>query len=352
MPRWLSEGISVYEEGREDATWGHKLNPRFRAMILGSELTPLSQLSSAFLGAKSPLHLQFAYYESSLAADYLVQSFGLPVLKAILDDLGAGQTINETLPRRTKTTLEQLDRNFAKFARERAEKVAPELTWDEPDLPVDADSAAVSLWLDKHPKSFWGWRRLGTRLVTEQKWPQAQEVLDRLKALYPEYIGPENAYMLLAAVHRHSSNRSAESAVLEELAARDGDASAAFLRLIDLDQAAGDWKSLARNARRLMAVNPLVPSPHRALARASEELGDRAEAVTAYRALALCDDSDPAGVHYRLARLLQESGKYNEARREVLKSLEEAPRFLDAHRLLLELTDRRQIDGASPPKFP
>jgi len=347
MPRWLSEGISVYEEGCQDPTWGTKLNPRFRAMILGSELTPLSRLSSAFLGAKSSLHLQFAYYESSLAVDFLVRSFGLPVLKDVLDDLGAGQTINETLPRRTKTTLEELDRSFAKFAQERARSVAPLLTWEEPDLPEGADSTALAGWLDKHPKSFWGWRRLGARLVTEEKWERAREVLERLKALYPDYVGPENAYMLLANVHRHLSNPSAERDVLDELAARDGDASAAYLRLIEIDLAAKDWQGLTKNAQRLLAVNPLVASPHRALARAAEELGERDVAVAAYRATALLDDTDPAAVHYHLARLLDQSGKNDEARREVLKSLEEAPRFLDAHRLLLELTDRRQPAAAS-----
>ena len=41
-------------------------------MILGDELTPLSQLSSAFLAAKTPLHLQFAYFESALAVEFLV----------------------------------------------------------------------------------------------------------------------------------------------------------------------------------------------------------------------------------------------------------------------------------------
>ncbi|MGO9922391.1 MAG: tetratricopeptide repeat protein [Isosphaeraceae bacterium] len=347
MPRWLSEGISVYEEGCQDPAWGTKLNPRFRAMILGSDLTPLSRLSSAFLGAKSPLHLQFAYYESSLAVDFLVRSFGLPALKGVLDDLGAGQTINETLPRRAKTTLEELDRSFAKFARERASSVASELTWEEPDLPDGADSSALAAWLDKHPRSFWGWRRLGMRLVTEEKWQRAQEVLERLKALYPDYVGPENAYMLLATVHRRLSSQSAEHKVLEELAARDGDASAAYLRLIELDLAAKDWQGLAKNAQRLLAVNPLVPSPHRALARAAEELGERELAVAAYRATALLDDTDPAAVHYHLARLLKQSGKRDEACREVLKSLEEAPRFLDAHRLLLELTDRRQPAAAS-----
>ncbi len=78
MPRWLSEGISVHEEGRADPAWGMALNPRFRAMILGDDLTPLSQLSSAFLAPKTPLHLQFAYFESALAVDFLVERFGLP----------------------------------------------------------------------------------------------------------------------------------------------------------------------------------------------------------------------------------------------------------------------------------
>ena len=55
-------------------------------------------------------------------------------------------------------------------------------------------------------------------------------------------------------------------------------------------------------------------------------------------------------MHYRLAKLLRQAGKTDEARREVLKSLEEAPRFLDAHRLLLELVgpDKAAAPGTHP----
>jgi tetratricopeptide (TPR) repeat protein len=349
MPRWLSEGISVYEERREDPAWGMALNPRFRAMILGDGLTPLSGLSSAFLAPKTALHLQFAYYESSLAVEFFVERFGLPALKGLLDDLGAGMSINEALPRRTKKSLDQIDGDFARFARERAERIAADVTWEEPDLPEDASSAAVSAWLDKHPKSFWGWRRLAARLVVEEKWAKAKEVLEKLKGLYPEYVGADNAYILLATVYRRLKEPAAEHKVLEELAMKEGDAGPAYLRLMAMDEAAGDWRGLAKNARRLLAVNPLIPAPHRSLARAAEQLGERDEAVTAYRALAMLDDTDPAEVHFHLAKLLRQAGKPQEARREVLKSLEEAPRFLDAHRLLLELTEKDSPATVSPP---
>ena len=49
------------------------MNPQYREMILGGEMTPVSQLSSAFLAPKTPLHLQFAYFESSLVVEYLVE---------------------------------------------------------------------------------------------------------------------------------------------------------------------------------------------------------------------------------------------------------------------------------------
>ena len=59
---------------------------------------------------------------------------------------------------------------------------------------------------------------------------------------------------------------------------RDGDASPAYLRLMEMAEAEGDWRALGENARRQLAVNPLIPAPFRGLARASEELGASDEA--------------------------------------------------------------------------
>ena len=123
MPRWLSEGISVYEERQADSRWGQSMNPRYREMIVGGQLTPVSQLSAAFLQPPSPLHLDFAYFESSLVVEYIVARHGLEVLKRILSDLGDGLSIETALGRNVGSPV-NLDAEFEKYAREQAEGLA------------------------------------------------------------------------------------------------------------------------------------------------------------------------------------------------------------------------------------
>src|SRR2546423_10405555 len=77
MPRWLSEGISVYEERQADPAWGMRLNAHYRAMIKKDGLTPVGSLSAAFLAPKTSDHLQFAYLESSLVVEYIVSRYGI-----------------------------------------------------------------------------------------------------------------------------------------------------------------------------------------------------------------------------------------------------------------------------------
>jgi tetratricopeptide (TPR) repeat protein len=352
MPRWLSEGISVYEERQADATWGQSMTPQYREIILSGKMTPVSRLSSAFLSPPSPLHLQFAYYESSLVVEYLIEKFGMDALQNILSDLGEGSDINEALIRHT-VPLGRLDADFAKFARERAEALAPESTWEKPKLPPGANSQALAKWLEQHPRSVPGLVRLSRQLLVERKFREALAAAQRLKEVYPDGTETESCYAIIAAAHRGLGDVAEERGALEELAARDSDAAPAYLRLMEIGEGEGNWESVAQNARRMLAVNPLVAAPHRYLARAAEKLGHRDEAIGAYKALLLFDTTDAAQAHFRLAQLLRDADNRAAAKRHVLQALEEAPRFLDAHRLLLELesgvpaaTGQAALEGA------
>jgi tetratricopeptide (TPR) repeat protein len=345
MPRWLSEGISVYEERQADPSWGESMDAIYRNMVLGGDLTPVSQLSGAFLQPPSPVHLQFAYYESSLVVEYLVEKHGLATLKKILVDLAADTPINVALQRHV-TPLETLDAQFAAFARQRAEGLAAGADWEPADLPADSDAEALAEWNRQHPNNLAGLRLLAAEWIKQQQWQKAQPPLEQLIHLYPEDTSADNGYRLLARVHQELKDASAERAVLEKLAALDDDAVDVYRRLSELCEQAEDWQGVARNAERILAVNPLLRAPHRELAQAAERLGDRRRAIQAYRAVLRLDPTDPAETHYRLAQLLKEQGDLTAARRQVLMALEEAPRFRDAHRLLLELVEGSAAESA------
>jgi len=340
MPRWLSEGISVYEESQKNPTWGQHMNAQYRQMILAGELTPISKLSGAFLAPPTHMHLEFAYYESSLAVEYLITKYGLDTLKAILADLGKGESINQTIEKHTDK-LDTLEKEFAQFVTRRAESLAPNLDWDVPDDLTDPNHPPPTpgQWLKTHPNSLWALTEQATQLIRQQKWEQAKTPLRKLIELYPNSIEPDSPYLLLARVHQKLDETDHEYNVLNELASRSPDALTAYERLVQLAAAKNDFHDVVIHARRYIAVNPLLGKMYFQLGRAYESLDEKPQAVKSYERLLHLDPADPVDIHYRLARLLKDT-RPDRAKRHVLLALADAPRFRDAHKLLLELTNK------------
>jgi tetratricopeptide (TPR) repeat protein len=146
---------------------------------------------------------------------------------------------------------------------------------------------------------------------------------------------------MLARVYRELGETNAERQIQSRVAMEDDEALPAYQRLMELAAAGGEWEEVERSARRYLAVNPLVELPYRFLAQAAEHRQETRIGIEAYRALLALEPSDPAEVHYQLARLLYRSGD-RQARRHLLQALEEAPRYRAALDLLL------QMNGESP----
>ncbi|MGI8604701.1 MAG: tetratricopeptide repeat protein [Verrucomicrobiales bacterium] len=343
MPRWLSEGISVYEERQANPAWGEHMTPQYREIILkGDDLTPLSRLSAAFLAPKSPLHLQFAYFESSLVVEFIIDRFGIGSLKAVLADLAEGREINQSLAKHV-APMDRLDPDFAVYARKLAEEMSPGLDWIKPapDLLATAAENELEAWAKEHPFNYWVLIRQATRLIEEKKWAEAKIPLKSLAERYPGETGAESSWALLGTVHRELGEASEEIAVLNHLAEIDSANPEIYLRLMDLYAARGDWASVEREGQRYLAVNPLMPKPYRHLAEAAEKTGNVATAIEALKTLIVLDPPNPSEVHFQLARLLHQTGN-PAARRHVLMALEDAPR----HRAALSLLEQLAGDSA------
>jgi tetratricopeptide (TPR) repeat protein len=105
------------------------------------------------------------------------------------------------------------------------------------------------------------------------------------------------------------------------------------------------------NAEYFTSVNPLAHTPYHRIAEARAATGDKAAAIRAYRTLLALNPPDQPEVHYRLARALHSAGDAG-AKRELLLALEEAPRFREAHALLLEMEAKAPKAPAKPATKP
>ncbi len=349
MPRWLSEGISVYEERQADKTWGQVMNPKYREMILGDGFVPMSNLSGAFLSPPSPLHLQFAYFESSLAVQYLVEKHGQDTLKRVLVDLGAGLPINESLARYAGS-LETLDADFAAYARKQAQALAPDADWSVPELPRRASSTMIGAWLNDHPRNYGALSRFARQLMNESKWEEAKSPLEEMRKLYPQDETASGSLSMLAEVYRELKDTEKERAALEQLAELSDDDVEMLSRLTELASKAEDWHSVKKHSSHWLAVNPLAPLPHLAAVAAAEALNDDSSAMDGLRALLLLEPFDPAEIHLKLAGVLERKGDLAEAKRHALLALEETPRYRAAHQRLLAIVEKMGENSAQEAK--
>ena len=340
MPRWLSEGISVYEERQANPAWGERMNLAYREMILHGQLTALSELSGAFLAPKNGQSLQFAYFESSLIVEYIVQQYGLDSLKQILKDLGDGKEVYAATAAHT-SPLPDLEKKFAAYARSQAENLAPGVDLEKP--PPNQSEAEAAAWKQKHPKNYYARFEQAQKLIEDKNWTEAKTVLQPLATDYAGERRADNPLWLLSIAERHLGNTNAELATLQKFSEHETDFVDLYVRLIEITRSRQDWPAVIKYAQQLLAINPLIATPYAALAEAGVASGQNDVAINANRKLLLLDPPDAVKVHFQLAHLLHVRGDSEaEAKRQVLQALEDAPRYRDAQQLLLEIEDKKE----------
>ena len=338
MPRWLSEGISVYEEMEKQSNWGQRMSKNYRKMILEKgELTPIAELSGAFYNPPSGEHVMFAYYESMLVVRFIVDKFGFESLKNILRDLSKGMLINEAIAANTME-MAQLEAAFAAHAKQLAENMGPGVDWSEPE-PEDVNprsTLSVAAFLKRNPKNFWAHQTLTRQHIQAKDWQKAVTAADRFINLFPEYVeGLSNGYALKAAAYRALGDDRNEAETLRVLSSKSAEAYSAYSQLLTLDLKDQNWSQLIVNADRAMAINPFLKSIHYCRGCACAETGDTEQAILSFEKLLNLKPTNPSEVRYRLAGLYNKKDQ-TVAKRYVLDALADSPRYRDAYDLLLQ----------------
>lgn len=327
VPRWLSEGLSVFEERRARAGWGADATVEFLAAWKGGHVRKVSELSDGFVKPRYPAEVQFSYYAASLVCEMIFAERGAKAFVDLLEGYASGYDTPEVFRRALGTTMPALDERFEAWMRTRF--AVPLRHIESGDGPGSPKGAFVDALV------------ASAELIQAGRRDSALAALRRAQEMFPEYSGARGpAWMIAELLAERGDDRGAADQ-LARITTRNETAWAANEREVELRERAGDVPGTVAALKRLIWIHPYDPSLHTRLSELSARAGDHATAVRERRAVLALNPSDRLEARYQLARALADAGDTAAARREVLGILEMAPSFDKAQTLLLALRGRQ-----------
>ena len=112
VPRWLTEGISTYEEKLGSPAWGREGELSFVAAYGHGEHMSLRELNAAF---QDPEKISLAYYEASILTEHIVGKYGMGALRKLLVTYGEGLEGEAALKAGLGVDIDTLQADFDKL---------------------------------------------------------------------------------------------------------------------------------------------------------------------------------------------------------------------------------------------
>jgi tetratricopeptide (TPR) repeat protein len=348
VPRWLTEGISVYEEKLARPEWGREMDVQFAGMLERGETLPLKELNAGFT---SPKTISLAYYEASLLVEHLVTAFGDAALRRMLRAYGQGLDTEMALKTALSTDFDQLQVGFDQsldrlFGGLRRALAAPEpgapgsAAVDIEKMPVDT----LRTYAADHARSYPVQAALGRALRKAGRTDEAMQAFERAAGLVPTASGPSSPHAQMAEIAIEKKDRVRAIAELTALVAVDFNNVEAARQLAGLLREAGvdDPAKVQAVYQRIVAIDPFDADAHATLGRlAMRKSGAGADAAAReFRVVLALGPVDEAAARTDLAESYFKGGRRVEAKKQTLAALEIAPTYERAQDLLLRLADR------------
>jgi cellulose synthase operon protein C len=342
VPRWLTEGVSVYEEARARPAWGREMEVPFALALERGQVLKLSDLNSGFT---KPETIALAYYQASLLVEHIVRTHGDAALRTLLVSYGDGLEGEEALKRALGVSFDQLQGTFDKMLAGRFGSIRAALR-DQAKGPPDMGINDVSILraaAAANPGSFQAQLAYGMALAGQGD-RAAFEPLEKAASLVPMAIGDNSPHAVMGRLADQLGDAPRAIKEYQALLAHDHTGLEPARRLAALASKAQDEKALALAYDRIVELDPFDAEGHTGLGRLAIQRKDPGTAVREFRAALAIGPADRASAHCDLGEGYLLAGQRAEAKREVLAALEIAPSFERAQDLLLKI-----VDGGSTP---
>jgi tetratricopeptide (TPR) repeat protein len=311
IPRWFSEGLSVYEERHAFPGWGDRLKLDYLEAIKAKKFLPIAELNDGFIRPKFPEQVLISYYQASLVGDFVEEKQGFGAIKKMLALYKEGKNTEQVFKEALNFDLKDFDSQF--------------LAW------VDNRTKDID------PKTFEQLVSDGQKSLNANDTDKAIDMLSKAVALYPEYTQEHNAYEPLAEAYLKKGDTRAAIDVLQKMMKYQETRFNADMKLADLLKEQGQPDAARQPLEASLYVRPLEFATHEKLGTLLLSQKQYAPASREYETLLSLNTPDKAGAYFHLAEAHLGAGNKAEARKSVLKCLEIAPSYEPAQELLLKI---------------
>jgi tetratricopeptide (TPR) repeat protein len=313
VPRWFTEGLAVHEEGQANPEWANRLTPEVVSAIKAKKLLPVADMDKGFIFSEYPGQVLVSYYQAGTICDYIAERWGNDAILGMVHSFAELKTTPEAIQANLDETPEQFDKDYA-------------------------------VWLDKRVgttvASFDAWREQLKALVGMAEKNDDDGVISAAAAvikMYPEYVEDANAYEIVANAQLVKGNKQIAADALKLYELVGGEDPKTLKKLASLEVDLGQPKDAAATLDRLNFIYPEDEDLHRQLGGLWLAQGNAAGAVREYTAVLALKPLDMASAQFDVAKAYLAAGDKAKAEDSVLASLEVAPGYQPAQKLLLEI---------------
>jgi cellulose synthase operon protein C len=322
VPRWFTEGLAVHEETQVSPEWGDRVSPDILAAIRDKKLLPVAKLDRGFIFPEYPAQVVVSYFEAGNICDYIQSHWSEDKLLDMVHSYAQRKTTPEVIQADLGISPEQFDKQY--------------LEW------LDQRYGTTAANFDK-------WRKALEQVAQAAKQNQYDAVLqqgDAVRRMYPEYIGDANVYEFMAVADLAKGDKKAASVVLTDYEKMGGEDPSILKKLASLEEELGQPKEAAATLERINYIYPVHDEDlHRHLGDLWFAQSNYPGAIREYAAVVALNPLDKAGAQFKLAEAYYAAGQRDKAEESVLASLEAAPGYRPAQKLLLEIEHPEQKDA-------
>lgn len=335
IPRWFSEGLSVYEERRARPGWGDDWNPLFVRSFIDGRWFKIADLDAGFQRPRSPQDVPIAYFEASQICEFIVERFGFDAILHMLALYRDKAKTPDVLRQALKLSEAEFDREFFAYVETKARPLHQALrTQNNVAASMSKDEVLKQLATED---TFALRIRAAELLAADGDTAGATAHYLRAIELFPYVTARGNPYDALAKLLEQKGDAAQAAAVLEKLVKTDENNIEALKTVARLRATLGEKQKAFEALRASFYISPFDYKLHTQAGELSVDLKDPGQALTEFQVALALQPPNIAEANYNVATAYHALGRQLDAKRSVLRALEAAPRYEKAQELLLRI---------------